>query len=146
MRKTWLYYVALFMPLILRVLVLNTGFVDWLWYHQYTDSYYFFSNLSVNPSFLRFIGSWALPAFIVTVMSFWLMESNLEDEDTITHQFLLLPIMYIPYSIIAEFIETLKFNGMNLFAHPVMIIPFGYIYIGMWIVFIRVMERFKLIL
>jgi hypothetical protein len=145
MPKTWLYYIALCMPLLLRVLLLDTSFMSWLWYHDYKDSYYALSALSVNPSFVQFIGGWALPCFVITVMSFWLLESFHDDEDTLMHQFLLVPLMYIPFTIITDFIVTLNFNPMNLFAHPVVIVPFGYIYIGIWLVFIKTMHHFRLV-
>jgi hypothetical protein len=146
MPKIWLYFIALCFPLFVRVLVLDTSFTSWLWYHGYKDSYFFFSTLSINPMFLKFIGGWALPAFVVTVMSFWLMESFQEDDEIIAYQFLLAPLMYVPFTIICEFISTLAFTPMMLFSHPVVIIPFGYIYVAVWLVFIGVMERCHLVM
>lgn len=145
MPKHWLYYIALCMPLVFRVLILNTGFVNWLWYNNYPNAYYFFSALAVNPSFLTFVGGWALPVFVFTIISFWVMEMA-HGDDHIEHHFILLPVMYVPFSIVGDFLVTLQFNPMNLFAHPVIIIPFGYLYIGMWEVFIRVMSRLNLVM
>lgn len=147
MPKNWLYYIALILPLALRVLLLNTNFTDWLWYHGYKDSYYFFSELSVNPRFLQFIGGWPLPVFIITVISFWTIEAaQSEDDEALAHQFLLLPLLYVPFTVIGDFLVTLQFHPVNLFTHPVVIIPFGYMYIFIWVVFIHAMYRFKLVM
>lgn len=147
MPKTWLYYIALCMPLIMRVMIMNTTFTDWLWYHGYESSYYFFSNLSVNPTFLKFIGGWPLPVFVITVISFWTLEQSYsDDEEVLEYQFWLLPIMYVPFTVIGDFLITRELHAMNLFAHPVVIIPFGYMYVFMWSVFMRVMSRFRLVM
>lgn len=135
------------MPLVMRVLVLNTTFTDWLWYHGYEQQYYFFSSLSVNPSFLLFIGGWPLPVFILTVIAFWAIETGHNDDDEMfEHQFWLLPLMYVPFTVVGDILLTREFHLMNLFAHPVVIIPFGYVYVLMWSIFIRVMYRFRLVM
>src|SRR5690242_1515217 len=94
MPKTWIYYLAVILPLVAHLLVMDTRFfLEWLWYHGYPEYYDVLNVLSVNPMLVEMFGSWALPVFIGTVLCFWI---GGEEED-ISGQFLLLPIFYVPF-------------------------------------------------
>jgi len=141
--KMWFYYIALIFPLVLRVVLLNTGFIDWLWYQQHVEAYNFLSALRVQPLFLEFIGGWPLPIFIVTVLFYWQME---EHDDGIPLQFLLLPIAYVPFTIVGDILVTAEFHVSNLWIHPLIIIPIGYIYIFSWAIAIWVLDKLRLVM
>ena len=143
MPKAWIYYIALIFPLVLRVLVLNTPFVDWLWYHGYHDSYYIFSALRVNPMFLEFIGGWPLPVFIGTVWLYWFMD---EEFDAVPKQFLLLPLVFVPFSIIGTALANLSFDPATLYTHPLAVIPAGYLYIMPWVVLVWALAKCRLVM
>lgn len=143
MPKVWLYFIALIVPLVLRVLILNTGFVEWLWYQGHVESYNWLSVLRVQPQFIEFIGGWALPVFVITVFSYWTIEGN---EEGIQDQFLLLPIAYIPFTLIGEVLLTGEFHVASLYVHPLVVIPIGYLYIMIWALFIRVLDKLQLVL
>ena len=143
MPKHWLYFLALGLPLVLRFLMFNTSFVEYLWYQHHEQAYYFLSELRVQPTFASFIGSWALPLFVFTVACYWRME---EEFDSLPHQFLLLPIAYIPFVIAADFLFNHHFETSSLYSYPLIILPFGYMYIFTWVVFIWVMEKVRLVL
>jgi hypothetical protein len=143
MPKSWLYFLALASPLIFRVVVLNTGFVDWLWYQQDYAMYEMFNNLRFQPQFLQFVGGWSLPLFIITIFSYWLAE---HDEEGISDQFLMLPIAFVPFTIIGDILLTQQFNASNLYVHPLIVIPAGYIYVFAWVILIRVLDKMRLVM
>lgn len=143
MPRTWIYYIALALPLVFRVLILNTGFVEWLWYHDHQDAYYALSNLSVNETFLEFIGGWALPVFIITVYSYWTID---QDVDAISSQFLMLPIVYVPFTIVANILTHWTFDGSLFYIHPLIVIPAGYVYVFPWVAFVWVFSKLRLVM
>jgi len=143
MPKTWLYFIALILPLVVRVLILNTGFVDWLWYQHHEGAYRLLSELKTQPQFLAFIGGWPLPVFIVTIICWWNIE---EGDDAIPAQFLLLPLAYVPFTIIGDALVTGTFEESNLYIHPLVILPIGYIYVFTWTIFIWVLDKLRLVM
>jgi hypothetical protein len=142
MPKAWIYYIAVLFPLVIRVLVLDIGFAEWLWYRGHEDAYYFFSNLATNPLFLDFLGGWPLPVFVATVLCYWTMD---EDHEAIPTQFLLLPIVYVPFSIIGNALSKLTFDVTTLYSHPLVLIPAGYLYLVPWIMFVHVFCKLRLL-
>jgi hypothetical protein len=142
MPKTWLYYFALVLPLIFRVLMLNTDFINWVWYGGYQQTYNFLAALKVQPQFLTFIGGWPLPVFILTVICWWQMD----DDDGIPAQFLLLPLAYVPFTIVGDILLTAHFDETNLYIHPLVIIPIGYVYVFAWTIFIWLLEKLRLVM
>ncbi len=143
MPKTWLYYIALALPLVLRVLVFNTGFVESLWYKHYEEAYYLLSRLRVHPLFISLIGNWSLPVFIITVGCYWNMQ---EDHDTMPQQFLMLPFVYIPFVIVGDYLYNGIFQASSFYVYPLLVLPFGYLYIFAWALFIWIMEKTRLVL
>ena len=142
MPKVWFYFFALFLPLVLRALLLNIGFVEWLWYHDYQQAYYVMSQLRINPQFMEFLGGWALPFFTGTVCCYWMMHGG----EGIPEQFLMLPIFYIPFTVLGDILMSWHFDASNLVTHPLTILPIGYAYVLSWEIFIRVMDKFRLVL
>lgn len=143
MPKTWLYFIALAVPVILRALLLPEAAVNWLWYRGYEDAYYFFSALRINPHFLKYWGGWPLPVFVLTVYAYWMAEF---DEEAIARQFLLLPIAYAPFSVFGTMLARLEFDISLLYLHPLVLIPTGYLYLLPWILFIWVFGKLRLVL
>jgi hypothetical protein len=121
----------------------DTGFVEWLWYQHHEQAYYTLSELRVQPSVARFVGGWGLPLFVFTVGCYWQME---EDPDSIPHQFLLLPFVYVPFVIAADYLFKHEFYASSLFSYPLLILTFGYLYIFAWAIFIWVLEKLRLVL
>lgn len=142
MPKTWLYFIAACLPLIFRAMLLDIGVVEWFWYHGYENTYYFLSNLRVNENFIKYWGGWPLPVFIVTVIVYWMADF---DEIAIPHQFLLLPIAYVPFSVFGTMLVNREFDVTLLYFHPLVLIPTGYLYLFPWIVFVWVFDKLGLV-
>ena len=143
MPKTWLYFIALGMLLVGRALLLNVGFVEWLWYSGHEQLYYTLGSLRVNKSFLNYWGGWPLPVFIITVFAYWYIEY---DEETISRQFLLLPLAYAPFSVFGTMLTRLEFDASLFSIHPLVVIPIGYLYILPWALAARMFEKFRLVM
>ena len=142
MPRHWLYFIALALPLILRFLMFETSFVEWLWYQNHQEAYYFLSSLRVQPTFASFIGGWALPIFVITVGCYW----EMDDEHDIGAQFKMLPFAYIPFVIASDFLFRGIFEASSLYSYPLIILPFGYLYIFTWVIFIWVMDKMRLVM
>ena len=142
MPKAWIYYIAVFIPFVVSVVIAHTGFVEWLWYNGHEDAYYFWSALRVNPMFVDFVGGWPLPVFICTVLIYWSMEA---DADTMSKQFLLLPIVYVPFSIVGNALSRFTIDTSTLYAYPLVLLPAGYLYILPWVCFIWIFTKLHLV-
>ena len=142
MPKTWIYIFALVLPLIFRVLLLNSPMLSWLWYHGYPETYTFLNNLTINQPFLTFIGGWALPIFVVTIIGYWLIES---EDEVISSQFLLVPIAYVPFSLAVTMISNMRVDFSLFYIHPLVIVPIGYVYIIFWVVLIWILEKLRIV-
>jgi hypothetical protein len=81
--------------------------------------------------------------FIITIFSYWLAE---HDEEGISDQFLMLPIAFVPFTIIGDILLTQQFNASNLYVHPLIVIPAGYIYVFAWVILIRVLDKMRLVM
>ncbi|MDX1975713.1 MAG: hypothetical protein SFT92_08595 [Rickettsiales bacterium] len=142
MPKHWLYYLALIVPLIIRLLVIDLGLAEWFWYRGNSEMYQLFNHLRSQPQFMEFIGGWALPIFVVTVGGYW----HMDDETDHASQFLLLPLLYIPFTILVNVVTNHGLNPDILLSHPVLIILFGYLYVLAWIFFIWVFQKLRLVI
>lgn len=142
--KVWLYYIALVLPLALSILISHTSFVDWLWYHGYADDYYRLAALKVQPQFAEFVGGWAMPVFVGTVLCYWSMDYG--DEKDLGHQFILLPLVYAPFTVIGHFLETFQLDTSTFYAYPLIVIPCGYLYVLPWVLCIWVFSKLKIVM
>ncbi len=143
MPKSWLCFIALILPLAFRVLMLDTDFVNGLWYRQDFAAYNMLNALRAQPLFLEFIGGWPLPVFVVTVCCYWIMD---EDSDSIPGQLLLLPIVYLPFTIIGDWLVSRQFHAADLYVHPLVLLPVGYAYVLTWALFIRILDKLRLVM
>jgi hypothetical protein len=142
MPKTWIYYLAVILPLIAHLLVMDTRFfLEWLWYNGHADYYDVLNVWSVNPRLVEMFGSWALPFFIGTILCYWIGG----DEEDISGQFLLLPLAYVPFLILGNTLINAHFEPSTLYVYPLIVIPVGYLYLFPWIVFIAVFDRLRLV-
>jgi hypothetical protein len=131
MTHKWMYILALlFLPLI-RFLVLDINMDAWLLANHHDGIANVLAALRVSPPFLKFIGSWALLVFVGAVLIFWMTE---QDDSSLASQFMLLPIIYIPFSIIGMTLATAEFSLSYLYVHPLIILPFGYLYVSFWLI------------
>jgi hypothetical protein len=142
MPKHWLYHIALFIPMISGILVYHTGFVEWLWYQGHEQGYYTLAGLRENPLFKEFMGGWALPIFIVIIGGWWHIDEHADHGD----QFLLLPLLFVPVAIIVHCVSTMTFQPSVLYYYPLLIIPFGYLYILCWVVCVWVFEKLHIVM
>jgi hypothetical protein len=138
MPRNWIYFIALVFPLVLRVLLLNTPFLVWLWDQGYSQLYALLAALSVNPNFLEFVAGWPLPVFVITVFMYWISD---EDGDDLTGQFLVLPIVYVAFAVVGHILLTAQFDVAMLYSYPLIIIACGYLYLLPWVVFVRVFYK-----
>jgi len=141
MPKTWIYYLAVILPLVAHLLVLDTRFfLDWLWYNGHHDYYNVLNVLSVDPLLVDLFGGWPLPVFIGTVLCYWVGG----DEEDISGQFLMLPLAYIPFLIGGAAIAK-GFEVSMLYTYPLIAVPIFYLYIFPWVVFIKVFDKLRLV-
>lgn len=141
MPKTWIYYIAVILPLIVHLLIMDTRFfLEWMWYNGYEDYYNMLNELSVHPTLLEMFGGWSLPICLGTVLCHWIGG----DEEDISGQFLMLPLFYIPFLIGGNAIER-GFDISMLYTYPLVAIPAGYLYLFPWIVFVRVFDKLRLV-
>ena len=47
----------------------------------------------------------------------------------------------MPFAIIGDTLMNAEFNPANLYLHPMTVLPFGYIYVGIWVALIWVFEK-----
>jgi hypothetical protein len=128
--------------MIFSLLVVRTPFVDWLWYNGYPELYNKLALLKINAVFLTYMGSWALPIFVATAIGYWMMET---EDEIISSQYLLVPIAYVPFSLVVTMVANMQVDFTWFYIHPLVIIPAGYVYIFMWIIIIWVLEKIKLV-
>ncbi|NBO17734.1 MAG: hypothetical protein EBV03_00620 [Proteobacteria bacterium] len=143
MQKKYAYFIAVAFLLVVRYGVLNTQYDQWLFSLGYENAAYFISTMKQNPTFNEFVGSWAMPVFVAMVLAYW-VQGGVEDA-TVPMHFLLLPIAYIPFSIVATVLMTAKFQLNYLLVHPLVILPFGYLYVSLWIILIWFFEKLRLV-
>jgi hypothetical protein len=144
MPKTWLYFIALVLPLLVRILILNTDFVDNLWYNHHVDAYNLFNVLRTSPLFLELIGGWIFPFFVATSWGYWYLDDTEGKEPG--GMFVLLPLIYVPFAIIGSVLVSGHFDVMTLFSYPVVILIFGYLYVFPWMFCIWVFSKTGVVL
>jgi hypothetical protein len=142
MRKKWAYFIAVIFLLVIRFGVLNTNYDQWLLSLNYQKTSYFVSMLRNSAAFQEFMGSWALIFYIGAVLIFWATE---EDDSGIPMQFLLLPIAYVPFSIIGAILMNAEFRFNYLWIHPLIILPFGYLYVSLWTILIWLFDKLRIL-
>ena len=142
MSKKWAYFLAVLFLLVIRFGVLDSNYDNWLLYWGYTNVASFILMLKQSNVFNDFMGSWALPVFVAVVIVFWAFN---HDDGLIPMQFLILPIAYIPFSIIGEILSTAQFHFNYLWVHPLVILPFGYLYVSFWTIFLWFLEKIRVL-
>lgn len=144
MPSTWIYYIALGLLLVGRVVAVDVpGVPEWLWYQGYERLYYSTIALRGNISFLEYFGGWPLPLFIGTVFCYWAMEG---DEENIPRQFLLLPIFFVVFSVAGAVLFKHQLSLSILWVHPLVVIPSGYLYILPWMAFVWMFTKLRLVI
>ncbi|MGE0755329.1 MAG: hypothetical protein AB7L92_09265 [Alphaproteobacteria bacterium] len=143
MPSHWIYFIALVLILVLRISVVDTSWLaEWMWYRGQEQAYYSIIALQTNETFLEYIGGWPLPVFVITVFMYWLADDN---GKVIDKQFLLLPFVYLPFSIIGSMLAAREFMPEKLLIHPLVVLPSGYLYILPWVLFVWVFIKLKLV-
>lgn len=142
MPRAWLYVFALVLPVILRLLLVELGMHEWFWYNGYPETYNVLARLRVNELFMTLVGGWPLPVFVVTAITYWVIDY---DDETIGMQFALLPLGYVPFAIAADILKNMAFNASVLITYPLVIVPIGYIYIFIWFVLIWILEKLRIV-
>ncbi|MBY0406348.1 MAG: hypothetical protein K2Q01_01550 [Rickettsiales bacterium] len=142
MSKKWAYAVAVLFLLALRIGAVDTDAAQTLWTWGFEKTARVLASLRENPAFNEFAGSWAMPVFVCGVLIYWFTH---EDESGIPMQFLLLPIFYIPLSILGAILVNAEFRLTYLWVHPLIILPFGYLYVSLWTILIWLLEKLRLV-
>lgn len=143
MLQAIIYTIALLLPSIFGLVVGHTGFVDWLWYSGYEQEYYKMATLKEAGSFKTFLSGWPLAVFTGVVLFYWVASGELE---TVHKQFPLLPLAFVPFSILGTMLISFKFDVSTLYVHPLIIIPAGYLYIFPWLILVWVMKKIGIII
>lgn len=142
MSKKWAYCFAVLFILILRFGIMNTPLDEQLIALHYDKLAHVITLLKAAPIFTEFVGSWAMPVFVVTVILFWLTS---QEDEAIPMQFLILPIAFIPFSIIGAILTNAEFRFNYFWIHPLIILPFGYFYVSMWTILIWILEKLRIL-
>jgi hypothetical protein len=122
--------------------VLNTDYDLWLGAWHYEKTAQFIGMLRENPKFNEFFGNWALPFFVGLVLVYW---GTNEDDTGIPLQFLTLPFAYLPFSILGAILMNAQFRPEFLWVHPLVILPFGYLYVAFWTILIWFFEKIRIL-
>lgn len=141
MSKKLFYFIALLTLPLIRVLVLNTGYDQWLEHAHYEHAAAGVRMLRDNALFQQFIGGWVFPFYVIAVIAFWCTE---EDDSRIGQQFLLLPLGYIPFTILGFTLVNADFQVSYLYVHPIVIITFGYLYVLTWVFILWLLSKIGL--
>jgi hypothetical protein len=146
MPKYWIYFIALFIPLLVRIFVLNTDLVmNWLWYGGHEELYHAFNNLRAMPELDEYFGIWPLSLFTVTVFSYWMMTVHEEGHEALGGQFVMLPLAYVPFSFLYAVLSEFRFEASMLYTHPLVVIPAWYLYLFPWLVFLWAFTKLRLV-
>ena len=142
MNSKFVYILAVLFLLLIRVLVLDINLDVWLYSAHFDDVARFIAALRASPPFIAYMGNWALPVFVVAVLVFWMTE---QDGMDIPKQFLLLPIVYVPFSIVGATLATAEFQFSYLYVHPLIILTFGYIYVLYWVILVWLLGKLRIV-
>jgi hypothetical protein len=142
MQKKWAYILGVLFLVIIRLIVLETDYDEWLFDLGYDATGNFIYNLKSSDLFNKFFGGYVIFVFVFSVIMYWGMHV---DDTSIGLQFLLLPIAYVPFSIVGKVLETAQFEVRMLWIHPLIILPFGYVYVAFWKTLIWLFEKLRLV-
>ena len=142
MSSRFFYVFAVLLLPMIRLLVIDAHSDDWLLAMHYDRTAEFVAGLRNSVPFITYMGSWALLVFVAAVMLFWMTE---EDTANIAKQFLLLPIAYVPFSIVGMTLATADFQVAYLYVHPLVILPFGYLYVAFWLLLIWLLGKLHIV-
>jgi hypothetical protein len=131
------------LPAFIGLLLMNTPVVDELWFAHYEWLYYVLSAVKSNHQFQAFVGAWKLPMFVVTAICWWQME---DEHEAVPIHFLLLPLVYVPFAIVCDILPFGPPPDFNVFGYPVVILPFGYIYVFSCTALVWLMTKLGLII
>lgn len=137
----WFYIIALLLLPCIRVLVLDLPTDQWVASMGYQQLATTLQLLKANGVFIAYMGNWALPVFVVIAMLFWLSDDSME----VPKHFLLVPIAYVPFSIVGTVLMTAEFRFDYLYVHPLVIIPVGYIYVTIWVLLAWILRKIKVL-
>lgn len=140
--KTWLYSLAVALPLVLWLVLDYTEIVNWLWYHHYEGAYYFFAAFKASSFYQNLLASWPYPVFMVTVYIYWFGDDT--EEKDIGALFALLPIAYVPFAVIGTTLVHLHFEPAVFYSYPIIVLVFGYLYVLPWVAIIWVLGKLKI--
>src|SRR4029079_6638664 len=102
--------------------------------------------LRVLTDLTEFFGAGPLSLFTLTVFSYWMMVVTEEGYEGLGAQFLLLPIFYVPFRLVADALTQWHFDASMLYVHPLVVIPAGYLYLFPWLVFLWVFGKLRLVI
>ena len=138
MSSRFIYIFAVLLLPLIRAFVIELHGDEWLLANHFDHAAAFVAMLRNSVPFIDYMGSWALLVFVAAVMLFWMTE---EDATNIARQFWLLPIAYVPFSIVGMILETAQFHFSYLYVHPLIILPFGYLYMSLWALLIWLLGK-----
>lgn len=142
MEKKWVYILGVLFLVIIRLVVLDTNYDEWLFDRGFDTAGNFIFSLKESELFNKFFGGYVIFVFVASIILYWGMHT---DDASIGLQFLLLPIAYVPFSIVGKVLETAHFEVRMLWIHPLIILPFGYVYVAVWKILMWVFEKMRLI-
>jgi len=142
MNRNWLYLLAVLLLPLLSLLVNVVHYDDWLHAHHYDHTAALIVLLRDNDQFQDFIGGWVFPAFVALVVGYWAIA---EDKSCIPTQFILLPLAYIPFSILGFTLVHAEFQFSYLYTNPLIILAFGYGYALIWAAIVWLFDKLKLV-
>lgn len=129
MSRKWAYCLAVLCLPVLRFGVLDAYYDPLLQSWGYGQAAQVIATLRANPTYREFMGNWALPFFAACMLVYWI---TADDDSAIPMQFLFLPIFYIPFSIIGAVLMHAEFRPEYLWVHPLVVLPFGFLYTAFW--------------
>ena len=141
MNKNWLYLLAfLLLPALSLLVALHCD--DQFHAAHYDRAALIIAALRDNDQFHDFLGGWVFAAFAALVLIYWAIA---EDKSCIQTQFMLLPLAYIPFSIVGFILMHAEFQVSYLYTNPMIILIFGYSYVLTWAVIVWMFDKLKLV-
>ena len=128
--------------LMFRVLINELNYDMYLRQWHYERAADILLKVRNHPQFQSFLGGYVFPVFVAMYLSWWAIE---EDKSFIPVQFLLMPLAYVPISIVGFTLVNAEFSLSYLYVNPLVILTFGYIYVLFWYAFIVLMEKLGLV-
>ena len=142
MSKNWVYLLAVIALPVLSTIVNYTHCDQWLLSVNHARAASMINAMRANEQFQAFIGGWVFPVFIALLLVYWLVQ---EDRSNIPMHFVLLPLAYIPFSIVGFTLVNAEFQVSYLYSNPLIILTFGYAYVLFWWGFVSLFEKLKML-